>query len=537
VAEGGTPNELKESRRYLESILDDLWKERHATRCILVPGNHDVWRTTVARPSGYLGRRDRLQEFNVVFDNWSFLSGSLPEDAAEDLRPKTLLDYYLAHGGTAGGPAPHRDAAQGLAKKAMRVCEFFPAFQLAFLKLNSNVRLNRWKAAHIARGMVGVDQRDSVNRILRDYEEATQDDASPFADARRIALVHHHITRLPNVKQENWMLMDDAGEVARWLARQGVRLVLHGHYHRADVVGLTYWNTESNNSKVETIVISAGAATARAADDGHNSCHYVDLGHFRTAVSRPFLDHGEYQKLSAAASFEFSHKPSLRIEQGAAPRIPVFLEALEVSVAGEEKYADKEHVYTAVRSTGFIDASRDYFGTVELEGWNATKRQTTGIPFLFTAVGAQYFNECNCRAWDLKTQKELDVAPMEDRPIYVFPSRISFPLLNPQEGFRIRVQFGLKMVMLEERDYDMLSLLRFPRGVASVKMCLLSEKKIVAPSLWELRRDRLKRSMLPLRKVNGTPENPSGKGSVEGYEVVIDSPAALSYLLFYERLT
>lgn len=536
LAEAGKPKQLRESKEYLESILHDLWKETHVTRCILVPGNHDVWRTTVASPWGYLARRDRVQEFNEVFGNWSFLSPSVPVTAAQDLRPKSLFDYYVRQEGTSGGSAPDLDHAQHLADEAIRVCEFFPEFQVAFLKLNSNIRLNRLKPGHIARGLVGTNQRDIVETILSHYDQATRDELIPFADARRVALVHHHVTRLPNVKQENWMLMDDAGEVARWLARHRVRLVLHGHYHRADVVGLTYWNTESNNSKVETIVISAGSATARAADDGHNSCHYFHLGHFRTKVWRPRLDHGEYENLARAASFEFPHKPDLKIEEGATQKVPVYLEALEASLAGEEKYEDREHVYTGVRSTGFIDGNRAYFGSVELEGRNATKQQTTGIPFSFTAVGAQYFEECNCRAWDLRKQEELKVDPLEDRPIYVFPSRISFAPLNPQDSFRIRVQFNLKMVMLEERDYDMLTLLRFARGVETLKIRLLSEKKIVEPSVWELRGDRLRKSSLRLLSVKESPPHPAGRGMAEGFEVNIQSPSALSYLLFYEKL-
>src|ERR1700680_173956 len=46
IANRGKVDEMREGRAYLESILSELWKEKHATRCILVPGNHDVWRTT-----------------------------------------------------------------------------------------------------------------------------------------------------------------------------------------------------------------------------------------------------------------------------------------------------------------------------------------------------------------------------------------------------------------------------------------------------------------------------------------------------------
>lgn len=538
LANRGKPEEMVEAKEYLTSILDSLRQEGQTARCIVVPGNHDVWRTTWAGPRGYIGRSDRLEEWNEVFDIWSFLSARVQQGEAEYLRPISLLDYYLEHGEPTGGSALNPDHARRLATNAQRVCEYFPAFRLAFLKLNSNVRLKRWKPAHIARGTVGRGQRDSVDEILRHYDRATQHDPVPFADARRIALVHHHVTRLPNVKHEKWMLMDDAGEVARWLARHGVRLVLHGHNHRSDVVGLTYWNTDFNHSKVETIVISAGSATALDPDDRHNSFHYIDLGHFRTRVWRPLLDDGEYQNLDAAAPFEFVHKPHLKIEDSATTRIPVFLEALQVSLAGEEKYADHKHAYASIKSTGYINFNRDYFGSIELEGKNDTNHATRDIPFVFTAVGAQYFGECDCQVWDLKTGQKLpDPELMEDRPIYVFPIRIDFAHpLAPQEDFRIRVHFRLKMVMLDENDYDMLSLLRFPRGIGHLTMHLLSERTIIAPSLWELRGDRLRESTIAPRPAEAVPTNPAGKCLIRGYGVDIDSPSALSYLLYYRKL-
>src|SRR5215831_10246034 len=53
VAKRGRTDEMREGKQYLESILNELWDQGHATRCILVPGNHDVWRTTWACTSGY----------------------------------------------------------------------------------------------------------------------------------------------------------------------------------------------------------------------------------------------------------------------------------------------------------------------------------------------------------------------------------------------------------------------------------------------------------------------------------------------------
>ncbi|HZE80208.1 MAG TPA: metallophosphoesterase [Candidatus Polarisedimenticolia bacterium] len=536
IANRGRVDEMNEGRTFLESVLNALWADGHATRCILIPGNHDVWRTTCASLSGYRFRSQRLTEWNQVFPGWSFLAPTLPESAGEYHRPFSLFEHYKARGGEGGKPlAP--PAAQAKADEALRFCEYFPTFNLGFLKLDSNTKEGRWPG-HIARGLVGIHQRQTMDSILHTYDEATRELTSPFAEARRIGLVHHHVTRLPNVKLEHWMLMDDAGEVARWLARNGVQLVLHGHFHWADLVGLTYWNTESNNSKVETIVVSAGSATAVDVDDHHNSCNYINLGQFRTSIKRPHLDHGEYQKLAAAESFEFVHKPKLSFEDGNLQDVPVFLDVLVTGLAAQEKYADQKHLYGSVKSTGFIDDDRNYFGSVELEGTNPTKQATNYLPFVFSAVGTQNFVESDCRAIDLKSGKELQAPVLvEERPISVFPCRIFFnqPLV-PNDSFKIRVHFRLQKVMLEQKDYDMLSLFRFPRGLACAEIALISSKTLVGPVLWELRGGKLKPSNISLDFIQKVPENPAGKAAVDGYSAAINSPSALSYLLQYEKL-
>src|SRR5262249_34522680 len=159
LANRGKREEMLEARAYLGSLLDDLWGRKQAARCVLIPGNHDVWRTTWARRGGYCGRQNRLDDWNEVFDDWSFVSPVIPKGRAAHLGPLSLLKYYLNHGGRGGGPAASRSDAEILAARAQRACEFFPAYQLAFLKLDSNVRLNKWKPGHIARGMVGLAQR------------------------------------------------------------------------------------------------------------------------------------------------------------------------------------------------------------------------------------------------------------------------------------------------------------------------------------------------------------------------------------------
>lgn len=91
----------------------------------------------------------------------------------------------------------------------------------------------------------------------------------------------------------------------------------------------------SNNSEVETIVVSAGAATATGADDGHNSCHLVDLQHFRIHVRRPLLDNGEFQSIKAAQSFEFEQKLALTLDDETIGKVPLSTSVLKSSLEGE----------------------------------------------------------------------------------------------------------------------------------------------------------------------------------------------------------
>jgi UDP-2,3-diacylglucosamine pyrophosphatase LpxH len=527
LANRGKVKELRQARAYLEDLLDRLWKQNHVARCILIPGNHDVWKTTWARPSGFVGRRDRLRAWNKVFgDGWSFLAKNVPADRAAHLTPYSLRDYYAS---------PDGDGAKAAAAEA--ACEYFPAFRVAFLKLDSNVRRHRWRPEHIARGNVGLPQRARVNAALEDYRRATKDQANHFSDARLVALVHHHVTRLPNVKLEKWMLMDDAGAVARWLAACGVRLVLHGHYHSADIMGLTFWQAHRHDRKVETIVISAGSATAKEVDDGHNSCHHIELGHFRTRVTRPILDHGEYKPASPDARYEFLHAPDLTIEHAEAP---IYKAGLEASLANEETYADRDHAYTSIESYGYVDANRSYWGSLILEGVNQSAQPTLHLPFVFSGVGALYFSETKCRARDLLTGKPLpEVQLAETRPVHVFPCRIPFAApLKPNGGaFKIQVDYFLSGVMLDEWDFDVLNLMRFPRGVARVKMQLVSDKLMVGPELLQLRGERLTLGGLTLTPVTVRPAHPASAPEKQGFEFTEQSPESLCYLFLYRRLT
>jgi hypothetical protein len=316
-----------------------------------------------------------------------------------------------------------------------------------------------------------------------------------------------------------------------------IRLVLHGHYHRADLVGLTYWNTEADHSKVETIVVSAGAATAVNADDGHNSCHLIELEHFRIRIFRPLLDNGEFQPIRAAAKFEFEQRADLTVKDETTIDFPIWIDALETSMEGGERYADGAHTYNNVETDAFIDKDRNYFAQVLLEGINEFGRPTTYIPFTFAAAGSQYFQDFNCHAIDLISGKNLNPELMERRPLGLFPCRIYFAdPLQPGGHFRIKVHLEIPKVMLDENDYDMLNLTRFARGVARARFSLLAEKEMVGPSLMEVRGGKVIPSVVPLQKIERTVTNGGREINAAGYEAVLESPTALCYLILYHKL-
>jgi hypothetical protein len=126
---------------------------------------------------------------------------------------------------------------------------------------------------------------------------------------------------------------------------------------------------------------------------------------------------------------------------------------------------------------------------------------------------------------------------MARRPLSLFPCRIYFAdPLQPKDSFRIAVRFGLSRVMLDENDYDMLNLMRFARGVARARFCLLAEREMIGPTLMEVRGGKIKPSVVPLRKIVGTEANGRKGAAAAGYEAVLDSPTALCYLILYHKL-
>jgi len=530
LTQWGTPEEVAQARQYLLSLLNELWRRHgHAARCIVVPGNHDLLLTAWKA----VFWRKRLEDFNQVFDTWGFVGDAVPADEKKVVAPATLEEYYAGQGGQA--------TAQSRAREALRVCEYYPRFQTAFVKINSNVA-RIWWPGDIATGCAGKEQLSNIESVLKNYAEAFPSTAekSGFQEARLIAAVHHHVTQLRGAEYEEHMLMRDAGDVWQRLSQAGCELILHGHRHRAAQLKLSFWDPAGKEHG--TTVLAAGAATARDTDDGWNSCHRIYLGHMHTAVCRPRFEEGHFTSPEASPTVTLARPFELALDPGLEGGPQLNLQALKDSLITEESIPDRHHGYDTITFTGVIDDERNYHGCYLLEGSNVSGQPSTHLHFSLTAVGSHRFEDFGLSATDLDRGQPLaGIEVTKDRPITAFPIRLPFlsPLDHGQR-FRIRVCFRLPQVMLDQNDYDMVNLVRFRRGVRRIVHRLLSTRRISEPAYLAVRGQKVVDMKLHLEPFEDDFANlvPGGLGGrrVSGYQVAIDAPEAISYLFYYRRL-
>ncbi len=542
LTQWGTPEEMAQARQYLLSLLNELWRRRgHAARCMVVPGNHDLLLT--AWKAVFWWRR--LKAWNQVFGTWGFVGDAVPPGEAEAVEPATLEAYYAEQesrrAGAHGDRAQIQETARRRAGEALRACEYFPRFQTAFVKLNSNAK-KIWGLWGVAKGYAGKEQLSSIESVLKDHAEAFPSSAekSGFQEARLIAAVHHHVTHLRSSLYEEHMLMRDAGDVWQRLSQAGCELILHGHRHRAAQLKLSFW--DSTGQEHGTGVLAAGAATARDTDDGSNSCYRIYVGHMHTAVWRPRFEDGRFTPPETSPMITLARPFELALDPGLEGGPQLNLQALRDSLVTEESIPDLHHRYDAITFTGVIDDERNYHGCYVLEGTNVSGQPSTHLHFSLTAVGSHRFEDFGLQATDLERGQPLaGIEVTKDRPITAFPIRIPFlsPLDHGQR-LRIRVCFRLPQVMLDQNDYDMVNLVRFRRGVRRIVHRLLSTRRISEPAYLAVRGQKVVDMRLHLEPLdeefaNLVPGGPAGRRA-SGYQVAVDEPEAISYLFYYRRL-
>jgi 3',5'-cyclic AMP phosphodiesterase CpdA len=148
-------------------------------RLIIAPGNHDVLREGDERYSRYDEIRNGLY-------------GQTRPAFAPKTPPHKRIDHHLF------------EQHLGVEVVAFNSCEELEAAQ---------------QRDH---GAVGIGQRDHVEAILMRHEAKNH---------FRIAVMHHHLESPEGTRRTDYSVMEDAGGMRRWLARNKFSLALHGHQH------------------------------------------------------------------------------------------------------------------------------------------------------------------------------------------------------------------------------------------------------------------------------------------------------------------
>lgn len=498
ISQFGREGELKDAKNFLEGILQQLLKDsNHRTRYVVIPGNHDV------------GLFKRLGTWNKIFGSWG---GPGPNSN----EPVDLFDYFR-------GEADDNKARE-LANEAIRFCEYYPSFQIAFLKFNSNLLRGGW-LPNYARGKVGGKQLLKARRIITNYEKAFPE----FGECRKIALVHHHVQYLPNTGSDVLMLMKDAGDFWKSMLDMRVDLILHGHKHYATHIGLKYIQS---GQEAELMIVSAGSTTSKDQPSGQRCSYYkIICSPFKDTIQKYQLD-GYHFTHACNPPIVSYHVPRFRIPNTAET---INTHALELMLVPEDDEIDLYHRYTKIKCEATLegtttDRKLDYVGRYTFVGVNKSDESSTYLVVPLVAVGASKLKDLDPKAFDLKKNEPLPEPTIQgpSSDVDKFKLRISMSSIKPGDDFNIQLDFRLPKVMYREKDdYDAIGLTRFSQGVDEFEYILKTPYEPVEPRCYSIHRNSLR----DLGSLNPTSET--------GFYIVskkVKNPATLDFgFLFHYR--
>jgi endonuclease/exonuclease/phosphatase family metal-dependent hydrolase/3',5'-cyclic AMP phosphodiesterase CpdA len=230
----------------------------NADRFVLVPGNHDVTRTTPATIRNELAR---WQPFVDALGGRHARAWIPAVDKAADEMLRQACNQMLPGRGRWGGvlhetveaTGEHRSTAfPFLFDRDRRV--LFYAFNSASISgnvlpmsasLDDDIKLLRALDGNSAKAMANVvaelerlrqiDPARIDPRELALFElllaEITKRDERGLADVLKVAVLHHHVTSIFPEEVKSFELMLNAGQFKRQLRDEGFHLILHGHKH------------------------------------------------------------------------------------------------------------------------------------------------------------------------------------------------------------------------------------------------------------------------------------------------------------------
>ena len=266
-----------------------------AAELIVIPGNHDVYETGVSL------LQSRLDWFDRIFEN---NTGAAEQALADEIGcPPGFTDKMLER----------HAVVPGLVARAKEFCRIKPNDCTAHIPAMSG-QTARQRSFQVARVLVpnGApvllalldsnpvrDTADFATGLVSNAQLNTlksQLDSKPGPYLARIAVVHHHVLPVAYASgQQAWreplMVLRNAGAVLRALADHRFDLVLHGHWHRAQVARFEFGVVDGQRYPFS--VVAAGSAALSTNNPDGNCFNIIDVaGNGRISVTSAYYGGG-----------------------------------------------------------------------------------------------------------------------------------------------------------------------------------------------------------------------------------------------------
>jgi len=211
-----TPPEFEAAQQFTSGLIEAF--ELTAQRCVVVPGNHDLWWD---EPGAYDFKMGRQLDAARLRDGTYKQEGSGYLVRNEELYPRRFNNFsrFFYH--------PLFQLEYPLAPAEQGIPYFFPETGLQFLAFNS-----AWEIDEHFPARAGIGE-EALTRALEKADQQVTTQKGVGASVLRVAVWHHPVTGNEKIAEDAFM---------QQLRQANVRLVLHGHVHedRADLVGYTH---------------------------------------------------------------------------------------------------------------------------------------------------------------------------------------------------------------------------------------------------------------------------------------------------------
>jgi len=489
-------------------ILTDLKRAANADRIICVPGNHDSLCERVAHLRNR-SWRDRM-----------FIWGTAVFNEETALIRKTSFDQSTLGVIDAGKDLPLLKNYQELISKDEygEVNPGTPIYvstawgEIIFFLFNSTN-----DPGYMANeGRIGPFQYDALNSYLNNPNEKDR-----FAQAIRIALLHHHPINNPDISadavERGYNAMTDGSTLITYIGKRGFHLILHGHQHMPYI-----WEMKPG---VIPNISAAGSATAGASLN-HGSFNLIDLlNPFEAIYSRfDYKQTGYEENFSERKKLEIKSIDNIRITP---PEEPERDEdrSIRTLFRGRKEAYDDAHQYELLDFQVVVSPNQLYTAKYRRKGKVVRNRLDYGVFFVITGSPEMKIGNMGLAAAD-SNGNSLEVEYVKDFPNQkVLLVHFDKPLMRGAQ-FDLTLSFKWQSTENEPNDYDGINLMYFKYPVNKLSYRVQLPWKPVDPRVISY---AITESEVLIPDVN---KQPSGDYL---YSFEIQNPRPLAYLIWFKK--